>query len=125
MKIISIEAISHKKQDYPTVGNWKFQKKRLVILISRMKNPDYIFLVALHELCEAWLCFRRGISEKSVTKFDIAFEKVRKPGDASEPGDSPRAPYYFEHQVATRIEKIMAKELAVDWADYEDTIAIL
>jgi hypothetical protein len=123
--MIHIEAIPHRKHRYDTVGDWFFKKKHLVIRVSRMKNLDYIFLVALHEMVEAWLCFRRGISEKDVTRFDKAFEKKRPNGNFNEPGDDPKAPYRNEHRFATRVERMMAKELGVDWDEYDQTVSSL
>lgn len=123
--MIRADVIPHKSQRYPTVGDWKIGKKNLVIRISNMKNPDYIFLVFLHEVIEAWLCFRRGIRERDVTRFDVHFERDRKKGDLSEPGDDPMAPYFREHQFATLMEKQMAKELGVDWKAYDRTVSEL
>lgn len=123
--MIRVHVIPHKKQRYPTVGDWKFGKKNLVIRISQMKNPDYIFLVFLHEVIEAWLCFRRGVRERDVTRFDMQYERDRKKHDLSEPGDDPSAPYFREHQFATLIEKQMARELDVDWKHYDRTVSEL
>jgi hypothetical protein len=121
---INIRGIAHRKQRYPTCGDW-FGKKHLVVLVSKMANPDYMFLVALHEVVEAWLCIRRGIKERDVTRFDMEYEAMRDDGDVSEPGNSKAAPYYEEHRFASRIEKLMARELGVDWDDYEETINAL
>ena len=43
----------------------------------------------------------------------MAYEKRRKPGDLSEPGDDVRAPYHHQHQVASSIERQLADELRV------------
>lgn len=82
-------------------------------------------LVAFHELAEVLLCKDRKISQKSVDKFDIEFEKNRKEGNTDEPGNSKKAPYYNEHQFATKVEKMLAKELKVDWKKYDKFIANL
>ena len=42
-----------------------------------------------------------------------------------EPGDDPTAPYFEGHQLATRIEKILAKGINADWSAYEAAIAAL
>lgn len=39
-----------------------------------------------------------------------------------EPGDDPAAPYFEGHQFATKIEKLTARELGVDWKVYETAI---
>jgi hypothetical protein len=36
-----------------------------------------------------------------------------------EPGDSSEAPYHKEHVFATKIERMIADELGVDWDVYE------
>lgn len=124
LPIIHIHSIPHKFQDYNTVGNykklstfvggWEFE-------ISKM-NIDYEFLVLIHELVEWRLTQKRGIKLKDIDDFDIDFEKNRKPGNTDEPGFDKKCPYRKEHAFATRIEKLIAKELGVDWETYDDTI---
>ena len=82
-------------------------------------------LVAIHELVEAILVQKRGISNDAITAFDQAYESARTGADDSEPGDDPTAPYHAEHCFATAIERRVAAELGVDWADYEARIAAL
>jgi hypothetical protein len=36
-----------------------------------------------------------------------------------EPGDDRSAPYYKQHQIATRMERQMAYEMGIDWNEYE------
>lgn len=117
--------VAHEDQRYPTVGDWKISGQRkpyFLITASKMENPDYVFLVQLHELIESWLCFRRGIHEIEVTDFDLRYECTRPEGDFSEPGDDPKAPYNREHKFATVIEKQVATELGVDWEEYGRTV---
>ena len=121
MKII-IETIPHKKQRYPTVGDWYFKKGVLHIRVSKMSSWKNEMLVAVHELVEVLLCKDRGITTAQVDAFDKAFEKKRKPGNEDEPGDDPKAPYRKEHFFATNIERLMAAELRVDWAKYDQEI---
>ena len=67
--------------------------------------------IALHELIEAWLCRKRGITQQQVDNFDFAnCDKV--PPDI-ELGDYPEAPYQTEHRFAMLIEHIMAHELGL------------
>ncbi len=123
---ISISSIPHNKQRYPTVGDWIIARGHLRhIFVSEMDNKDYVFLVAIHELIEAWLCLKRGITQKAVDQFDMQFEQNRDPGDESEPGDSRKAPYFVEHQFATIVEKMLAVELSVDWDMYDHTVTNL
>jgi antirestriction protein len=121
---IVIETIDHSKQRYPTVGDWQIDKAgNLHITISKMSDQRYEFLVAAHEMIEAYLAIRAGVSPTAVDKFDEAYEAKRKPGDDSEPGDDPRAPYYRQHQVETGIERLLAVELGVNWGDYDREVS--
>lgn len=117
---IYIDTIPHKEQRYDTVGDYYFDQlfEEDVISVSDMKNTDYEFLVAIHELTEMYLCKKRGISEKSITAFDKKFEKKNKKNNL-EPGDDPKAPYRNEHCIATGIERTVAGVLGVCWKDYE------
>lgn len=126
MKIV-IETIPHSQQRYETVGDWFFEQTKncgliLHIKVSSMQNADMEILVAIHELIEAILCSKRGITQQVVDAFDESFEFVREKGDDSEPGDSPDAPYRKEHLFTTGIEKLMAAELDVDWQAYEKAV---
>jgi hypothetical protein len=114
-----IGSIEHKTQRYDTVGDWRIEPDGgVLVVVSRMSDQRYEFLVALHELIEAYLCKHAGISEGKVTAFDKAFETARKPGDLSEPGDDPAAPYHDQHKNATVLEVQLAAMLGVDWAAY-------
>jgi hypothetical protein len=122
MKII-IETIPHASQPYPTCGDWRTDSDGVLrINVSEEIGDKYAFLVALHELVEVRLCQLRKISTEEVDKFDKAYEATRPDGDNSEPGDSPDAPYRDEHFFATSIERLMALEMGVNWAEYEAAI---
>ena len=125
---IQIKTIPHKCQLYKTVGNYYNKNGTDHVFVSDMKNEDYAFLVAVHELVEMWLCRKRGIKEEDITAFDVQFEKDREAGqhsDAEEPGFDPKAPYVKEHTFATKIEKMVAAELGVEWDKYNDTVMSL
>ena len=125
MKIL-IETIPHKEQRYRTCGDWKIEPDGVVhILISEEVGEDSAFLIGVHEWLEQNLCVQRGITQKAVDEFDIAFEKNRKLGDDSEPGDSPFAPYKKQHFFATTIERLVAAEKGVDWLEHDDRILAL
>ena len=124
---ITIETISHHRQNYPTVGDWHFERNGdLEIKVSDMGNWKMEFLVGLHEAIEAVLCKDRKIAEEDVTNFDIEFEKLRSLcpeiiGDM-ECGDMSSAPYKIEHEIATKLERWIAMELKVNWNDYNKAV---
>jgi hypothetical protein len=141
-----IGSIEHKTQRYDTVGDWHIEPDGgVLVVVSRMSDQHYEFLVALHELIEAYLCKHAGISEEDVTWYDREFESKRRAilsvlevllatadnaeataviqrrrseTEAAEPGDDPRAPYHKQHVFASKIERMVADQLGVDWAAY-------
>lgn len=124
---ITIETIPHEKQLYETCGDWRFDADGdLNIKVSELGDWRMEVLVGVHELVESVLCYNRGVKESDVTDFDIAFEILRDSFPEiignTEPGDMVSAPYYNEHQFATKIEKKVAEELGVDWDSYSKTI---
>jgi len=127
---VRIRTIAHHLQQYDTVGNyWRDAGESgaavLEIRVSRMRDRRHEFLVALHELIEAFLCDWRRIPFDQITGFDIEFESNRRKGDLAEPGASARAPYRREHRFAERVERIVARELEVDWRQYDRAVARL
>ena len=127
MQNVVIKTIHHKDQRYVTVGDWQDTAvlRNLLITVSRMSDPRYEQLVAVHELIEALLCKQRGVSQESVDEFDKKYEENRQEDDFSEPGDSPEAPYMREHKFATVVEKMLALELGVDWDSYAAEVEAL
>jgi hypothetical protein len=125
-----MRTISHSEHRYAgTCGDWWFDKDgTLEVRVSKMGDIRYEFLVARHEIDEAFLCWQRGISEDSVTAFDVMFELEREQGEHSqedEPGDDIRAPYRKEHRFATQSEKVMARQLKVPWKEYSKAVEAL
>lgn len=84
--------------------------------VAQSGKHSYHVLVLVHELIEEALCRERGIRESAVNRFDDHYR-----GDG-EPGDDPKAPYRREHKFATRIEKLICKELGIDWKTYAGEI---
>lgn len=114
MRII-IEAIDHKDQRYDTSGDWYFDRSNGDLHIkvdgADVLDQDEAFLIALHELVEAKLCHKAGVTEGAVDAFDFKFEADRAAGkhsEEAEPGDHPDAPYRKEHRCAMLIEHMMA-----------------
>lgn len=123
MRTIRLRSIPHAAQRYDTVGDYvELGDGTVRITVSDLGDERYELLVALHELVEWMLIAHRGIPIFVIDHFDMAFEDCRKPGDESEPGDAPHCPYGREHRFATMIEKMMAAELGVDWAAYEEAV---
>jgi hypothetical protein len=117
---VTITTIPHSQQRYETVGDWQFDEfSNLSIKVSGTSDWRMTMAVGVHELVEALLCKDRGISEAEVDEFDMAYK-----GDG-EPGNDPSCPYYDEHQVATIIERLLIRELGLNWQDYDRVIDAL
>jgi hypothetical protein len=123
---VIIETVPYEDMRYPTCGDWFYDDyDNLRIIVADLGNEYYEYLIADHELREAMLCKRFGVSEKSVTQFDVNFECERQEGDQkknAEPGDDKRAPYYKYHQWATKVEKMTARWLGITWKKYNDKV---
>jgi hypothetical protein len=123
---IVAKTIPHKTHRYETVGDYFRDPKGVQqFRVSDMGNKDYEFLVLLHELVESHLCQKRGIAEEKITEFDKWFEQARDMGmiyDDDEPGTHPNSPYLREHMFAMMIERAMAREIGIDWEQYNKTV---
>lgn len=90
-------------------GDWyEGSDGNLIIEVSDAVPVNERWLVAFHEMIEAELCLRQGVTEQMVDEFDFAFK-----GDG-EPGDDPKAPYRKQHRVATLLEELMAREFGIE-----------
>jgi hypothetical protein len=115
VKRIILEAVQRAEMRPPydrqeEAGDWFIDEGgNLVIRVigDDIDRPS-CFLFALHELVEAALCARRGISQEAVDRFDAEFS-----GDG-EPGDDPACPCRLEHRFAMLIEHLMAHEMGIE-----------
>lgn len=124
--LATIQVLPHHNQRYDTVGDYyRDEYGELIVRVSDMGNDKLVWLVAIHELIEVLICEHDGVKEKDITKFDIAFEKARKPGNTDEPGDDEKAPYRKQHLIATAVEKLLCAELGVSWKAYDDAVNAL
>lgn len=111
MKII-IETIPHERQRYNTQGDWFLDDNGdLQIRVSEAAGHEP-FLIAYHELTEAYLCLSRGITDKDLDKFDFRVGEYCMENDL-EPGDLADSIYRKEHRFAMLMEHLMAHELGV------------
>jgi len=123
---INAKVIPHAEQRYNTVGDWWFHADpedgglimeiRVSDMGRRAVDCDYEALLLVHEIVEAWLCWRRGITDEQVTTFDKKFEAE---GNDGEPGTSVDAPYHREHIQAELLEQGFAVAMGTSWPWYE------
>ena len=113
----------------PVEGGKHFCGKQvLVIHVAKMDNPDYEFLVALHEFIESYLLKRRRVDLKEIDEWEAKFLKEKDEGKRPKnaiAGEQKDCPYYQEHKIAIKIEKKMARYLKVNWKKYDDYLAKL
>jgi len=125
--------IPHSEQRYETSGDWQFPDdgEDLIVRVSRLGNSDHEFCEGLHEVVEAYLCKRMGITQQQVDNFDILYEEAHQRGDAvypcgcphqrlSDPGSDLHSPYLRAHLIAEAVEAIVARTLRVDWRQYDE-----
>jgi len=107
-------------------GDWRYTtKKILVSVVEDTYQPESELAIAIHELIEAWLCRRDGITDLEVVSFDDMYEDERKQGhhkESDEPGDDPRAPYREQHMAATYVERAVCSALDLSWLKHEQAV---
>ena len=107
------------------MGDWEFHRPKetgdieLHVLATRMPDWRYTMLLMIHELVEAVLCYGAGVTTEAVDRFDLDFIASHP---NQEPGDDPRAPYHSQHRTASIVEQLVAKELGVDWIEYDNAV---
>jgi hypothetical protein len=100
IRSITISLIPAIQQRYETLGDWLFDGfGNLHIKVTDTGHEDVDLSVAIHELVEAILCRKAGISQDIVDIFDFSNQELE------EPGDSLNAPYHYQHKVASHIEE--------------------
>jgi len=113
----TIIAIDPSENRYGTVGDWMFAENGdILVTTTKCGNADSEFLVAIHELIEAYLCLREGITEEEVNAWDVNNPYLE------EPGDSRNAPYHRQHAIAMRTEKFLADLMRVDWEQHQQKV---
>lgn len=110
---ITLKSVSPLAMRYVTCGDWEpMPDGSINVTVVDYGREDGAFLVALHELVEAYICRKRGVTDEQVTEWDL-----RNP-ELEEPGDHPNAPYLREHRVATHLEFLVCQELGLDWDEH-------
>lgn len=115
---IEIRTVSPGRMRYSTCGDWMWLPDgTLLIEVPENGSDDSSFLVALHGLVEAWTC-RGLVREEDVTAWDVAHPELE------DPGGSPEAPYYHQHQLSLRIERLVCESLGIAWQRHDDWVAV-
>ena len=116
----TLQSIPPENMRYETVGDWEFLPGgHLKITTPNTLPQDSAFLVQLHELVEVYLCYKKGITDAEVTKWDK--DHLDHEG---EPGEIPGAPYFEEHAVANKVEAIVCDALGLSWEAHDDACGV-
>lgn len=120
---IVIRFIDHDHQRYPTVGDYYESGTigEVCINVSKMMDPRYERLVAIHELIEMCLADTAGIRFAKIDEFDQSPQGIA----SEDPGLETNCPYRRQHTIAMGIEMALAAEMGVDWNQYEDYLSKL
>lgn len=106
-------------------GDWSYGPDLIMAFVLEDCIPESQLAILIHELIEAFLCRKSGVSDKEVCAFDALYEKERQAGqhgENHEPGDDPRAPYREEHMAATHVERAVCLALGLTWEEHEKEI---
>jgi len=122
MKII-IEIIPHENQRYETCGDYFIDDNGdIQIRVSDFGTELENIMVGTHELIEFALLRHRGVTDKDIDKFDLAFEEREDKGEFEEPGFAADSPYIAEHTLATSVELQMCALAGINWNEYSAKI---
>lgn len=128
---IDWRTVLHASQRYESSGDWQIAGDSIIVRVSHLGDEDMEFCEGLHEVIEAYLCKRNGVTQEMVDEFDFAFEAAHQRGDAaypcgcprqelSDPGSDIHSPYLRQHLIAEAAEAIVARALRVDWKVYDE-----
>lgn len=115
---IVMNVIPHKRQRYNTVGDWQVNHTAdtLIFNISFLGDWKMEACLFIHEYVEAVRCLADGVTMESVDIWDLNFK------GEGEPGDDPKAPYHKQHVEASKVERVLARQLGVNWQEYENKL---
>ena len=113
---ITLEVIPHEQQRLHAIGDWYFELNGdLVVRVSDLGDWRYNFLVARHEMDEAILCMKDGITTQMV---DDDQKKALPTDDPDSFSGYPGACLQNQHNDALSAEWVMSRLLNVDWIEY-------
>jgi hypothetical protein len=116
MKEIVIKFIPHARQRRDEIGDWYLDRKgNLQVRITDLDNWRYNVLFARHEMDEAILCMKAGITTEMVDKDDDLASKLDDPDSLS---GYPGCCYQQQHSDALASEWQFSRLLGVDWIEY-------
>ena len=123
---IVIKSVPQNKIRADQSGDWWVSVgNQYTIHVLDTMLPESQLAVAIHELVEAYLCWKHGVTDGDVCAFDEHYEAERKEGkhkEDDEPGDDPRSPYRKEHAAATHVERAVCHAFELSWQQHEQSL---
>jgi hypothetical protein len=117
---VTVRVVPYSEMRYATSGDWQVgHDGALVVTVADLGDERFNLLVAAHEVTEALLARRAGVTEQQVDEWDLAHL------DAEEPGEMEGCPYFAQHAEASRVERWLADLLGVDWDTYSTSFECL
>lgn len=116
-----IKSVDIDSQRYFTYGDYFIKDGIRYFKITNTGIDVLDDLILIHELVEEVLTRNKGIKEEDILKHDLWVEEQVAEGkypDDAEPGEHEKSPYKKEHLLAEKIEKMIAKDLNIDWGEY-------
>lgn len=113
---ITLEVINHKEQRLGVVGDWFFTSpEELTVRVSDSGDWRYNFLALRHEMDEAMLCKKAGITTEMV---DADQANQSEDDDPDSFSGYPGARLQAQHNDALAAEWQMSRLLGVNWEEY-------
>ena len=104
-------------------ADWYIDSKGdLQVRICPMSDPRMEDALIIHEVFEALLCIKDGVTVKQVDEFDQKYDLDHPNETDVEAGDDPAAPYKIQHSLATAVERIYVAHTKLDWRTYDDEL---
>lgn len=93
---------------------WVDERGILQVRVVEFEDLDRSLRVAIHEVLEAWRCYRDGITLESIEQWDADH------ADHDDPGSLPDAPYHEHHMASIAVEMVMCAQDGDTWKDYDN-----
>src|SRR5258705_8885586 len=78
---VTVHVVPHSEQRYETSGDWVWKDGGLVVTVSDLGDDRFNVLVAAHEVTEALLARRDGVTEQQVDTWDLSHPDAAEPGE--------------------------------------------
>jgi hypothetical protein len=123
-KDIVVKFIPIEEQRYNTAGDYWEDEDNIHFRITKQENKQSEIAILLHEITEFFLTRERGLTEREITEYDLAWETLHNQGftQADEPGNEPGCPYKDEHDISLIIERIFCMAAGINWQKHDEQL---